>query len=100
VPQARLEALGPGAFSLVGELDHTSAAQLLLQGERAFAGQPAVAVDLGGVTQSDSAGLALLIEWVAVSRGAGCDLRFRSVPSQLMAIARLAGVAEILPFER
>jgi phospholipid transport system transporter-binding protein len=98
--QARLEALGLGAFALSGELDHTNAAQLLLQGERDFAGLPTVAIDLAGVTQADSAGLALLIEWVAVCRGAGRDLRFRSVPSQLIAIARLAGVEEILPIER
>ena len=98
--QASLAALGPGAFALAGELDHSNAAQLLLQGERAFAGLPRVEVDLAGVTQADSAGLALLIEWVAVSRSAGRELHFRAVPSQLLAIARLAGVEEILPIER
>lgn len=98
--QVSLAARGAGAFALAGELDHTNAAQLLVQGERAFAGLPRVEVDLAGVTQADSAGLALLIEWVAVSRSAGRELHFRAVPSQLLAIARLAGVEEILPIER
>lgn len=95
--QARLEPLGGGRYALSGELDLDNVAALLAEGERAFRGQAAVEVDLGGVTTSDSAGLALLLEWVAAVRSAGGQLHYRALPPQLAAIARLGGVADLLP---
>jgi phospholipid transport system transporter-binding protein len=44
------------------------------------------------VTASDSAGLALLIEWLSVAKSAGRTLRFDNVPSQLRQLARLSDV--------
>jgi phospholipid transport system transporter-binding protein len=53
-------------------------------------------IDLAGVTASDSAGLALLIEWLSVAKGAGRALRFENIPSQLQQLARLSEVEELL----
>lgn len=55
-------------------------------------------VDLGGVTESDSAGLAVLIEWVAAARRGGRAVRVLNVPGGIGASARIAEVDEILGF--
>jgi phospholipid transport system transporter-binding protein len=47
--------------------------------------------DLSGVTESDSAGLALLVAWRATRRQAGGDLAFQSLPQRLLALAALTG---------
>ena len=52
---------------------------------------------LKGVTRADSAGLALLLEWLRRSERAGCSISFVNVPEQLMSIARICGLEGILP---
>lgn len=96
-PKARLEPRGDGRFALSGEVGFGNAAELLAEGLQRFGAEGPVEVDLGGVTHADSAGVALLIEWVASLRGAGRELRFSAIPRQVLAIARLGGVDEFLP---
>lgn len=54
------------------------------------------AADLGGVTQADSAGLAMLVAWRAACRAAGADVRFAGVPDRLLALARLTDAGTLL----
>lgn len=96
-PAARLEAAGDGRFTLSGEVGFGNAAALLDAGLERFGAEGPVEVDLGGVTHADSAGVALLVEWVAAARRAGRELRFSAVPGQVRAIARLGGVEDFLP---
>lgn len=96
-PKARLEPRGDGRFALSGEIGFGNAATLLAEGLRSFGGEGPVEVDLSGVTHADSAGVALLIEWVAALRDAGRELRFGAIPGQVLAIARLGGVDGFLP---
>ena len=49
-------------------------------------------IDLGGITRSNSAGLALMIEWLGVARRAGHPLAFAAVPDGLR---QLAGVCQV-----
>ena len=56
----------------------------------------ASAIDLAGVTESDSAGLALLIEWLSVAQRAGRSLRYENIPLQLHQLARLSNVEELI----
>jgi phospholipid transport system transporter-binding protein len=51
-----------------------------------------ITVDLGGVGNADSAGLALMIEWVKYSRSKRVQLRFRNIPEQLLNLAKLSGL--------
>jgi len=73
---------------------------MLASGESAFAGVPAAAVDLSGITDADSAGLAVLIEWVRTARQSGRRIEFSGLPPRLAELARIGGVAEILPIAR
>jgi phospholipid transport system transporter-binding protein len=93
----RLEKLGDGRYALAGELDLRSAAAVLASGLSAFAGEGRVDVDLSRVERTDSAGLAVLIEWTRAARRAGTEIAFRALPARLSALARIGGVDQILP---
>ena len=54
-------------------------------------------VDLGEVGELDSSALALLLAWLREARQQGRDLSFANLPQGLSAIARLYGVADLLP---
>ncbi len=58
--------------------------------------QQRVEVDLTGVDRADSAGLALLVGFVAATRAAQVTLTFRGVPERLRAIARISEVEDLL----
>ena len=96
-PACRLEPREPGRWALSGDLGLETAAGILVQGEAAFSGVPSADVDLSGVTDADSAGLAVLIEWARVARLSGRSIRFHELPPRLAELARIGGVAELLP---
>jgi len=97
---ARLEPGNDGLYRIVGDLGLESAAALLGAGEAAFAGQPSIEVDLSGVTDADSAGLAVLIEWTRSARRGGRSIVFSGMTPRLAAIARIGGVGGLLPTTR
>jgi phospholipid transport system transporter-binding protein len=96
-PACRLEQQDPGHWRVSGELDLETAAGMLSAGTAAFAGVPRAEVDLSGVTDADSAGLAVLIEWVRGACASGRSISFRGLPPRLAELARIGGVADLLP---
>lgn len=52
-------------------------------------------IDLQRVGKIDSAGLALLIEWIKISRAQNKILRFDNIPTSLSALAKLSYLSEI-----
>ncbi|MET0293051.1 MAG: STAS domain-containing protein [Steroidobacteraceae bacterium] len=62
----------------------------------ASAGGSEVEVDLQGVDRVDSAGLALLVGWLASAREQGVTLRYTGIPERLLAIARISEVDDLL----
>ncbi|HEB99345.1 MAG TPA: STAS domain-containing protein, partial [Thiotrichales bacterium] len=50
-----------------------------------------------GVGRADSAGLALLVEWMREARRQGREIRFLGMPAQMSAIAEVSGLSELLP---
>jgi phospholipid transport system transporter-binding protein len=85
-----------GHARVVGSLTFTTVSALLPVGSEAIAAGLAAVVDLQGVFASDSAGLALLIEWLGEAKGAKRTLRYENVPVQLQQLARLSEVEELL----
>jgi phospholipid transport system transporter-binding protein len=53
-------------------------------------------VDCSEVTASDSAGLAVLLDWLASARQANRSLQFRNLPEPIRAVAQISDVREIL----
>ena len=80
---------------LSGRLNFSSVASLLtsngwLQGDQ-------VQIDMSHVEQSNSAGLALLLEWMKIAQQKGLQIKYHNVPEQLLIIARAYGVDQDLP---
>jgi len=86
-----------GRFKLEGELSFASALAALEKTADIFRSPTARMVfDLALVTKADSAGLALLLEWLRLARLAGAQLHYVNLPGQLLAMAHVAGVDDIL----
>ncbi len=87
----------PGRFKLEGELSFVSVLAAMKKTAGLFAvPTPKMVFDLAGITKADSAGLALLLEWLRFASQAGVDLHYVNLPSQLLAMAHVAGVDDIL----
>jgi phospholipid transport system transporter-binding protein len=80
----------------VGALSFGTVTALLSEGSEAVAAGRAALIDLAGVTASDSAGLALLIEWLSIAKAAGRAVRYENVPAQLLQLARLSDAEGLL----
>ncbi len=89
----------PGVMRLEGELSFATVPELWHATPFPPPGEGALVLDLGGVRRADSAGLALLVEWLRAARRAGRELRLRAMPEQMRAIARVSGLDRILPLE-
>ncbi len=96
--EARIESLGGERYRVSGVLDAVTTPKLLEQSAERFASQSGVDihVDLGGVSESDSAGLALLLEWLRVARKRSQRLHFANLPKQVAALARISEVEELI----
>ena len=79
-----------------GALTLANVAETLREGNRAI-GEGARSVDLAGVEELDSSALALLLAWLREARRQKRELSFSNLPQGLTTIARLYGVAELLP---
>lgn len=100
MPAAILRQVHQGEYQLQGSLTLQSVVRLLTQSEMMFhASSPALKVDMTPVSRVESAGLALLVEWCRRAEAAGKSIRYENIPQQLIAIARLSGVDEILELE-
>jgi phospholipid transport system transporter-binding protein len=79
-----------------GVMHFTTVTALLRSGSVAIANGSAAVIDLAGVKDSDSSGLALLIEWLSIARAERKTLRYENIPVQLHQLARLSDVEELL----
>lgn len=94
---ARLEALGNGRFKVYGALNAETATDLLKRSDAAFKDAGAsLEIDLAGVPEGDSAGLAVMIEWLRVARQRQQQIHFKNVPPQIAALARISEVEGLL----
>jgi phospholipid transport system transporter-binding protein len=87
-----------GRFSISGELTFATVTGILEQSRGLFAqADEVIEVELGAVERVDSAGLALLIEWLRLARDMNKSIRFSHLPEQMKAIAAACDLDSILP---
>jgi len=91
-----LEDRGEGRFVLSGEMSFDTAERILKESEDPFEEHTQLEIDLSGVTMSDSAGLALLLEWVTWANHTVREIRFTGMPERVMAIAKTTEVERLL----
>jgi phospholipid transport system transporter-binding protein len=87
-----------GRFTARGMLTFATARQAREQGLRSLASAAGreLEVDCAGITASDSAGLAVLLDWLGATKRAGRALRYTQLPGGLLALARISEVEELL----
>ncbi|MBK7540340.1 MAG: STAS domain-containing protein [Candidatus Competibacteraceae bacterium] len=80
-----------------GELDFDSVAELWERAETPLLDESISRVDLGGVRRSNSAGVALLVEWLREAQQRQQVLLFTNVPAQMRAIIEVVDLETLLP---
>ncbi len=96
VSEFELSDLGDGRFALAGDLSFNTAEQIRRASLKQFDGQDNIEVDLSRVEMTDSAGLALLLEWISWASHSDVAIRFSEIPEKILAIAQITEVDELL----
>ena len=94
----RLETTAEGRVAVEGPLTFATArsARDLARPILAAGGPAPLEIDCARITASDSAGLAVLLDWLRTARRAGRQLRYSHLPEGLVALARISEVEELL----
>ena len=94
----RLTATAPGQLSAQGPLTFATARGACELGLRTLREDNAASaqVDCRGITACDSAGLAVLLDWLGAAQSAGRKLRYSELPAGLQALAHISEVRELL----
>lgn len=87
-----------GRAQVRGSLTFATARQARVDGVERFqkCGARACEVDCSGIAKSDSAGLSVLLDWLALAKREGRSLRYVKLPEELIALARISEVEELL----
>jgi phospholipid transport system transporter-binding protein len=97
--KTRLIATGEGCVRVEGPLDFDTVGPLVAAGEALLRRPGALRIDLGGVSAANSAGLALLLEWLDIARSRRITLSYLHLPESLLRIAAFSNLAALLPVE-
>lgn len=80
-----------GNFVIDGDLTFATIDKQTLQSLSFLKTAQEITIDLGRVSNTDSAGLALMIEWIKHARQHRTHLKFKNIPEQLLSLAKLSG---------
>lgn len=99
--QAAIVEQAPGVLALSGVLDYRSGPALREQGARLIkAGSTSAWVlDCAGVEKSSSVGLSLLLAFTRDARAAGKALEIRALPRDMLEIAKVSELDDVLPLQ-
>lgn len=91
-----IDSATPGRLVASGELSFETAAEALRKGDELIGRGGDWVVDLSRVDSGDSAGVAVLVEWLATARSKGGAVRYDGIPAQMLAIARISDLEDLL----
>jgi len=83
---------GAGHFVVDGDLTFSTIDKQSVKSFSFLKAAKEITIDLGRVSCTDSAGLALMIEWIKYTRHNKTQLRFKNIPEQLLTLAKLSGL--------
>lgn len=81
-----------GVFVLDGDLTFSSIDKDTVKSLTFLTSAKEVTLDLSRVQLTDSAGLALMIEWIKYARSKRTQTVFKNIPEQLRNLAKLSGL--------
>jgi phospholipid transport system transporter-binding protein len=82
--------------AVTGALTFETVPDLYQNSSSWFEGTGELVFDLAQVERTDSAGLALLIEWLRRAQAANRTLRFANIPTQVQTLIRINGLQDAL----
>ena len=98
--RSRIEVSEPsqGRVTVTGELTFATARDARQFGVLVLESSSAqsIVIDCSGVTRADSAGLAVLLDWLAWGRRKSRALSLQNLPASLLAIARISELDGLL----
>ena len=82
---------GAGHFIVDGDLTFATIDKQTVKSFAFLTKARHITIDLGQVSCTDSAGLALMIEWIKYTRAHRTQIAFKNIPEQLLNLAKLSG---------
>ncbi|MCI0400027.1 MAG: STAS domain-containing protein [Gammaproteobacteria bacterium] len=92
-----LQRRGDNEWAVFGELSFKTVPNVIGELNGLLNSPSPQVIDLSGVTRIDSAGVALLVDWLRAARQRNVTVRFRNLPAQMLALAKVTGVGYLLP---
>ncbi|PKM13409.1 MAG: anti-anti-sigma factor [Gammaproteobacteria bacterium HGW-Gammaproteobacteria-3] len=89
---------GGGVFAVSGDLTFTGIDKKIIKSLTFLTSANPLTLDLSQVGNTDSAGLALVIEWIKYTRERQIELKLRKLPKQLLTLAKLSGLDQTCYF--
>jgi phospholipid transport system transporter-binding protein len=86
----------PDRLEAKGAICFDSAAQALSSGLALIDRGENTTIDLAQVSEADSAGLAVLVEWLAHARQLDTAIHYANIPAQILAVARISDLDALL----
>ena len=96
VDQFSIQRVAEGRLEASGVLGYATAGRALPAGLALIARGSTCTIDLSRVTEADSAGLAVLVEWLATAKSRGTVIRYQGIPAQILAVARISDLESLL----
>lgn len=84
-----------GELSVEGSITIDNVVSVVANGVALFDGED-VTIDLGRVTEADSAAVSLLLEWRREAARRRLQIRFLNTPQNLQSLMQLYGVSELM----
>lgn len=81
---------------ITGDIDFSNVMSLYAESLRLISNKPCYVFDFSAVTASNSAGLALIIEWLRLAQSRHQHAQFTNIPDNLLSIAKAAGLSALL----
>ena len=82
---------GAGHFVIDGDLTFSTIDKQTVKSFTFLSVAKPITIDLCRVACTDSAGLALMIEWIKYTRHHRIQITFKNIPEQLLNLAKLSG---------
>ncbi|RYJ62256.1 STAS domain-containing protein [Pseudomonas songnenensis] len=98
--EARIEPGVEGELRLAGVLDYRTGPALREAGRALISGSRVpLTLDCSAVERSSSVGLSLLLAFMRDAKAAGVGLRVAALPADMLKIAKVSGLLDIIPLE-
>lgn len=91
-PSCELREVSAHRFALTGELTFATQGTVHAFGESLVRREAELEIDCDALAGVDSAGLAVLLDWLAAARAVGHRLTYVGLPASLLQLARISEV--------